>query len=312
MKIACIGVGNVGRSWAVVFARAGHQVSLWDKNESAVKQALPLIHASFNDLQEAGIAIDVEQAMNLITVAETLETAVQDADYVQESVAEVVEVKQSVFLKLDEYAPEHCVLASSTSAISASKFLADIKGRHRCLIAHPVNPPHLIPLVELCASPWTDAKVVEQAKKIMTAVGQSPILLNKEVDGFVLNRLQWALMGEAMHLVDKGYCSVEDIDKTLTQGLALRWAFIGPFEVAHLNASQGIKGYFEVLADAMTLVRDSIQADYPPTETLINKAHDSLNKEMPVEQITDYQERRDQRILKLRQHLAETSSGVST
>src|SRR5690606_10729784 len=128
------------------------------------------------------------------------------------------------------------VLASSTSSIPASAFTEDLPGRHRCLVAHPVNPPYLIPVVELCGAPSTDAKVVEQARALMDEVKQKPVTVHKELEGFVLNRLQGALLREAFRLVQSGCVSVEDLDATVKDGLGLRWSFMGPFETIDLNA----------------------------------------------------------------------------
>ncbi|MDO6711724.1 3-hydroxyacyl-CoA dehydrogenase NAD-binding domain-containing protein [Aliiglaciecola sp. 2_MG-2023] len=303
MKFACIGLGNVGRSWAVTFARAGYQVRLWDKDPESLAKAYSLIRKALEDLTTVDPDFDVQKAFANVHLAETMALAVEDADYVQESTAENVNVKVQVFNALGDLAPEKCLLASSTSAIPASEFLASVSYPQRCLIVHPVNPPHIIPLVELCASPWTSPEVVQQAKSMMEQLGQSPIVLNKEIDGFVLNRLQWALLGEAMHLVGEGYCSVEDIDKVLTKGLALRWALMGPFEVGHLNATKGLEGYFDVLQDALKRVQGSLKTDYPPNSDLVSQAHDVMAKRIPVNEIENYQSARDQRLLKLRQHI---------
>ena len=141
------------------------------------------------------------------------------------------------------YAPEHAILASSTSAIVASRFTEELPGRARCLVAHPVNPPHLVPLVELCGAPWTAPQTIERARRIYESIEQVPIIVNREVEGFVLNRLQGALLAEAFRLVGEGVVSPQDLDKTLKDGLGLRWSFIGPFETIELNAPGGIADY---------------------------------------------------------------------
>src|SRR5207253_9790700 len=132
---------------------------------------------------------------------------------------------------------------SSTSGIVASRFTEELAGRHRCLVAHPVNPPHLVPLVELVASPWTASAIVTQAKAIYESVGQVPIIVKREIEGFILNRLQAVLLSEAFRLVSDGYVTPQDLDKTLKHGLGLRWSFMGPFETIELNAPEGIADY---------------------------------------------------------------------
>jgi 3-hydroxyacyl-CoA dehydrogenase len=130
-------------------------------------------------------------------------------------------------------------------------------------------------------------------------------VLNREVEGFLLNRLQWALLGEALHLVGEGVCSTDDIDRVLTEGLALRWAFIGPFEVGHLNASRGLEGYFEGLSEAIQRVQQSLRTDYPPSPALVAQAHATLAHRIPVDTIAARQAWRDRRLMALRRHLDE-------
>ncbi|MBC8118903.1 MAG: 3-hydroxyacyl-CoA dehydrogenase, partial [Burkholderiaceae bacterium] len=135
------------------------------------------------------------------------------------------------------------ILASSTSAIVASLFTAELGGKARCLVVHPVNPPHLVPVVELCGAPWTSEATLERARAVMDSVGQVPIIVRREIDGFVLNRLQGALLSEAMRLVADGVVSPDDLDKTMRDGLGMRWSFMGPFETIELNAPGGVADY---------------------------------------------------------------------
>ncbi len=135
------------------------------------------------------------------------------------------------------------MLASSTSAIPASRFTEELAGRARCLVAHPVNPPHLVPVVELCGAPWTAPATIERALAVFTEIGQVPIVVRRELDGFILNRLQGALLSEAMRLVGEGYVSPEDLDKTVREGLGLRWSFMGPLATIELNAPGGVADY---------------------------------------------------------------------
>jgi 3-hydroxyacyl-CoA dehydrogenase len=302
--MACVGVGNVGRSWAVVFARAGWEVALWDLAPEACARAAPLIRGACEDLRAAGLLDDVEATLARIRPAASLEAALEGAVHFQESAAEAVEVKRALFERLDALASPEAILASSTSAIPGSAFLEHLPGRARALVAHPVNPPHLIPLVEICAAPWTSAEAVGRTVATMRAVSQSPVVLKKEVPGFLLNRLQWALLAEALHLVGEGYCSTDDIDAVLKDGLALRWAFIGPFEVGHLNAAQGLKGYFEVLAEAFQRVQQSLKTDYVADPATIQRAHDALADRIPVHDIPERQAWRDRRLMALRRHLS--------
>lgn len=293
-KVACIGCGNVGRSWAVTFARAGCDVTLWDSNEASAQAARDFV-ANFHPEAD-------------ISVAPNMMTAVGEAHFVQESIAENSETKQQLFGQLDHLAPPSAIIASSTSAIPASILFVDMATRSRCLIAHPVNPPHLIPLVELSPAPFTSADTVALAQSFMIAIGQSPILLKREIEGFILNRLQWALLGEALHLVGEGYCEVDDIDRAVTDGLARRWPLLGPFAVGHLNSSHGLAGYFEGLADAMGRVRASVRADYEPSASLKAKLHDVLASRIAVGDIAAHQSQRDADISELAAFVAALSN----
>jgi 3-hydroxyacyl-CoA dehydrogenase len=124
-----------------------------------------------------------------------------------------------------------------------SSFTETLKGRARCLVVHPINPPYLVPAVEVVPAPWTDPAVVARTADFMTRAGQAPIVMKREIDGFVMNRMQGALLQEAFRLVADGYASVEDVDIGLREGLALRWSFMGPFETIDLNAPEGVRDY---------------------------------------------------------------------
>ena len=238
-----VGAGLIGRAWAHVFARAGWQVRVWDPSPQARATAAAAIAQSLHDLAPYGLVSDPNAAAKRVTVVETIAEAVAGAGYVQESGPEVLEAKLATFAQLDALADPEAVLASSTSAIVASLFTAKLEGRARCIVAHPVNPPHLVPVVELCGAPWTSPATRERARAILREVGQVPIDVKKEIDGFILNRLQAALLTEAFRLVQEGYVSPEDLDHTVADGLGLRWAFMGPFETIELNAPGGIADY---------------------------------------------------------------------
>jgi len=241
--VAIIGAGLIGRSWANVFARAGWSVRVWDPLDSQRSAAAEQITRSLFDLERHGLVQDAAVAASNVSVVASLQDAARDADFVQESGPETLEVKRSTFAQLDAAAPARVVLASSTSAIVASQFTADLAGRARCIVAHPVNPPHLAPVVELCGAPWTSAQTKQRALDVFRSVGQVPIDVKREIDGFILNRLQVALLSEAFHLVQDGYVTPQDLDHVIADGLGLRWAFMGPFETIELNAPGGIADY---------------------------------------------------------------------
>jgi L-gulonate 3-dehydrogenase len=312
-RIACIGAGTVGRAWAVVFARAGHEVALYDALPTEVtERALPLARQTIELLARSGMLEDtVEAVFARLHPAASIAEAVAGAAYVQESVREDLATKRQVFAEIAAHAPPDAILASSTSALPGSDFLGDLLDPGRALVAHPVNPPSLIPLVELCGTQWTRPQAIDAAQQLLTAAGMRPIVLRKEIEGFILNRLQFTLVAEALHLVGEGYCSPEDIDAVLTDGLALRWASIGPFEVAHLNAPDGLQGFVDRLGPMMKRLGALAQTDYDWTPAQIATAHAELEKRIPIGEIAERQAWRDQRILALRKLKQDEADGAA-
>lgn len=243
-RIGIVGAGLIGRAWAIVFARAGCSVAIFDAQTHALENCSALLQENLADLAQHGLITEPpETVLSRITIVSSLAEAVQDAVLVQENVRETIEVKQSVFAEMDRLAAQDTILASSTSWIPASAFSADLPGRARIMVAHPVNPPYLIPLVELAPAPWTSPQVVERAHELFSRCGQTPVVLRKEITGFLLNRIQGAVLNEMLNLYGDGYASAEDLDKVMKDGLGMRWAFMGPFETIDLNAPEGVVDY---------------------------------------------------------------------
>lgn len=245
--IAIIGTGLIGRAWAVAFARGGREVVLTDAQEGAAERALEAIESTLEalaaqDLLAGGTPAALRARMAAVP---DLETAVSGAALVQENTPENLEIKRAVTARIAAAAGPEALLASSTSSIVASLYSEQVEGRERCFVAHPINPPHLVPAVELVAAPWTDPAAIERAAALYAEIGMAPIRLNKEIEGFVVNRLQGALLHEAFRMLAGGYASAADIDLAISQGLGLRWSFMGPFETIDLNAPGGIRDYIE-------------------------------------------------------------------
>ncbi len=244
-KVAIVGAGFIGRAWAITFARAGHNVALWDNDPAAPQKALDFIRDVLPDLAENDLLgrIGPDAMLARIAIERDLAVAVAGASHVQESTPEELPVKIAIFKELDGLAPADAVIASSSSAILPSLFTESLPGRERCLVVHPINPPYLIPAAEIVPAPWTSPDVIERTRDFLKAAGQAPIVMRRELDGFVMNRMQGALLEEAFRLVADGYASVEDIDVGIREGLALRWSFMGPFETIDLNAPGGVRDY---------------------------------------------------------------------
>jgi len=303
-KVAVIGSGLIGRSWSIVFARAGFQVNLWDPFPRQTEAAMTFIADRLPELRQAGLLADEPaDVLARIAPAATMFDAVQDVVHVQENGPEQVTAKQALFAELDRTAKPEIVLASSTSGIPASAFTETLPHRGRCLVAHPVNPPYLVPLVELCPAPWTNADVVERTRALMHRAGQVPATVKKEMDGFALNRLQGALLAEAFRLLADDVISPADLDALVKHGLGLRWSFMGPLETIDLNAPGGLKDYCERYGPLYAKLQEQavpLQWD----ATLVNRLHEARREELPLNMAPVRQEWRDRRLMVLLAHKA--------
>mgnify|MGYP001337422141 FL=1 len=244
-KVALIGCGLIGQSWAINFLSAGFEVSLFDPVEGVTVQSQEKIIVKLSDLQNYGLLKNknISDFVDKIHLARDISQAVEGSFYVQESGPEDLDIKRELTKKIDAATPDNIPIASSTSGIPTSLYASDIIGKYRCIVAHPINPPHLIPAVEIVPAPFTSEATTQTVKEIIISINKEPLELKKEISGFVVNRLQGALLSEAFKLVKDGIASAEDIDKAISEGLGLRWSFMGPFHTIHLNAPEGIAGY---------------------------------------------------------------------
>jgi L-gulonate 3-dehydrogenase len=303
-RIALVGTGLVGRAWAISFARAGHEVRLFDPNETVAEEAVAFA-ADMVPMLAAEDLLDGEDpgavVQRLVSVR-SLESALEGADHIQESTPEDIEVKRAIFGRLDRLAPSDAVIASSTSAILPSRFTETLAGRHRCLVVHPINPPYLIPAVEIVPAPWTQPDIVERTRALMAAAGQAPIVMKRELDGFVMNRMQGALLEEAFRLVADGYASVEDVDVGLREGLALRWSFMGPFETIDLNAPGGIRDYVQRYQSIYSRLFPSMQRRVDWAGPVLETAENTRRRLLGQDRLRDRQRWRDRRLMALAAH----------
>jgi L-gulonate 3-dehydrogenase len=310
-KVAVVGCGVVGASWALVFSRAGFDVSLYDASPAAQNNAVAFVRSALMDLKAQGLAGDdpLERVMARLATTTGLDEALAGADYVQESAPERLEIKRELYKKLDTLAAPDVTIGSSTSGLPASSFTEGLANAQRCLVVHPINPPHLIPLVEIVPAPWTAPEAVEKAARIMREVGQSPIRLTREINGFVVNRLQSAMLAEAFRLVEDGICDAGDVDKAVADGLGLRWFFMGPFETIDLNAQKGIAEYCKNLGP-MYYGLAKEQADPRDwSSALVKKIEDHRRLVTPADRLPERRSWRDRCLAALvrakRQVLAE-------
>jgi L-gulonate 3-dehydrogenase len=302
--IAIVGAGLVGAGWAIVFARAGRTVRVFDASQAIRERLVQELRSNLEDLARYGLIEDVQETLDRIAVCDTLEDAMRRADYVQESVLEQVEVKRAVCAALDPLLDEGTIVGSSTSGIPASAFTETLANRARFVVAHPVNPPYLVPVVEVVPAPWTAPETVEATCALMAEVGQVPVRLSREVEGFILNRLQGALLREAWALYEEGYASAADIDKTVSEGLGLRWSFIGPFETIDLNAPGGVRDYAERLGPLYLSVARSRPDPQPWSNDLIGRVESERRQAVALADLPERRAWRDRRLMALAAHKA--------
>jgi L-gulonate 3-dehydrogenase len=292
-SIAVIGAGLVGRGWAIVFARGGHPVRLFDVTPEKIAEALEVIEKNLADLASHRLIANPEEIRRRITGTTDLAEALQEVLWVQECVFEKLAIKSEMFAALDEKAPADATLASSTSTFPGSAFTAVLRGRHRCLVAHPINPPYLVPLVEIVPTPWTSPGVTENAHAFMESLQQVPIVLRRELPGFIVNRLQVALLSEAFRLVEDEVIGAVDLDRAIADGLGLRWAFMGPFETIDLNAPGGIRDYVQRFGQPYYEIALEQTQARRWEEPLVSKIEQERRQVLPVDQLQARQRWRD-------------------
>ena len=313
-KVAIVGTGLIGRAWAVAFARGGCSVTLTDAQEGASARALEAIEETLASLAEQGLLGGAAPGdlRGRMDSAPDIETAVAGAALVQENTPENVEIKRAVTAQIAAAAGPEALLASSTSSIVPSAYSEAVAGRERCFVGHPINPPHLVPAVELVSAPWTDPAVIERAAALYGSVGMAPIRVNKEIEGFIVNRLQGALLHEAFRMLAGGYASAADIDKAISQGLGLRWSFMGPFETIDLNAPGGVRDYVERYGALYQRMSESQREPADWLAALDSGLEGERIAALPRERHGERSLWRDRRLMALAAHKARSDSDFGT
>ena len=244
-KVACVGSGLIGASWATNFAMKGYSVNVYDINTQQLDIAKAFIQKNLNFLVEkkALTKDQADRAVSIVSYTTDLAEAVKDVQFIQESGPEKYEIKQEILAIIEANTGDKTIFASSTSGLLISEIAKNAKHPERCLGAHPFNPPHLIPLVEITKGDKTSAEAIQCAVDFYKQLDKEPVVLQKEALGFIANRLQVALYREAVELVVRGVCSVEDVDKAALFGPGLRFGILGPNMIYQLGGgAHGIKG----------------------------------------------------------------------
>jgi L-gulonate 3-dehydrogenase len=249
--ITIAGAGSIGVAFSVLFALAGYQVRVWDAFSQTFRRAQDDFDARMSLMSDFGLLKEAAHVVrDRVSYHERLDDAVADAVLVQECIPEQLKLKQALFMQLASLATGGTVLASSTSALTPTALGEGTGAQDRIIVGHPGNPPYLLPVIEVVPTEFTSPTVTQRASEIYAQAGLKPVLVRREVEGFVFNRLQGALLREAYCLVRDGVASVEDIDDLVRLGLGRRWSVIGPFETADLNTRGGIASHAEKMGPA--------------------------------------------------------------
>ncbi|MCS5720135.1 3-hydroxyacyl-CoA dehydrogenase [Herbiconiux sp. CPCC 205763] len=302
--VAIAGAGSIGVAFAVLFASAGHPVRVWDAFPEAFERARADLRSRLGLLSEFGLlAESPDEVAARVSFDAELADAVAGAGLVQECAPERVELKRDLFAAIAAVTPADAILASSSSAITPSTILAgmDVAGlAARLIVAHPGNPPYLLSVIELVPSPATDAAVLERASALYRGAGLRPVLVRKEVEGFIFNRLQGAVLREAYALVRDGVATVDDIDEVVRSGLGRRWSFIGPFETVDLNTRGGLASHAEKMGPAYERMGAERGQHDPWTADLVATAVAQRRALLPLEEWEARVRWRDEQLMRLK------------
>lgn len=301
-RVAVVGTGFIGLGWSIVFARAGLEVRAFDADTVQLERFGERLKEAIALLQRVNWVAEAEivRVVDRIQCLTDLEDALAGVQYVQESVPEDLERKQAVFEELDRRLPSDVVIGSSTSGLPMTRIAQRARHPERCVVVHPTNPPHIVPLVEIVPGERTAPDTTDFVRDLMEAVGQSPIVCRREIAGFVLNRLQFALEREAFYLAREGVASVADIDRAVSDGLGLRWALLGPFAVEETNAESIRDDLTKFEAAIRILFGDVCRPFDGPTPADIDRAEEGVREIMGHQTHDDLMAYRDELVLRIR------------
>ena len=267
-QITVLGAGLMGHALALEFALGGYQVALYSRSAASVQRGVENVEASLDQLVRVGKTSAEQAAAALVRIQgyAALGEAVEAADVVVESVYEDLALKQQIFRDLDDLCPERTILASNTSSFMPSSFTADIRRRDKALVVHYVNPPHLVPVVEVVPTDQTSEETVTAITELLKGIGKRPIVIRKEVPGFVLNRLQMALLREACWLVENGVVEAQDVDMALCNSIGRRWAVAGIFEILEIagwdlisNVASGVMPHLSATSEVPQVLKEKVE-----------------------------------------------------
>jgi 3-hydroxyacyl-CoA dehydrogenase len=302
-NVAVIGTGVIGRGWIRVFTRAGCRTRIYDADPAQTHKTLAWVESDL-ECDAADGLISPQQAqkcLSLISLHTNLDEAIAGAEYVQECGPEQLEIKHSIFSRMDEIAAPGVILASSTSALDIEDIAGGLRGAGRCITAHPFNPPHILPAVEMMFTKGHDPVLFEQAVEFLKSVGQKPVRMNFFIPGYLANRIQAAVVREAIHLVQCGVASVEAIDTVISEALGLRWAVFGNFGTNNTNADGGVREYYSRFGQSYISLMKELDPTPPSFDAQmieqIGQGVDAMEGDAPISEICRW---RDRMVLKIR------------
>jgi L-gulonate 3-dehydrogenase len=303
--VAVVGAGPIGRSWVRTFTRAGYETRLWDPDPGRVEDAWAWLKADLKVARKRqGLRKAVARSQReLVARCDRLEEAVGDAAYVQECLPDRLEEKQAAFARMDQAAGERTILASSSASFDVAVITADLPGRARCLLAHPLRLPHAVPAVEICAGSETDPAVIRRTVRFHARIGQVPLMVKRFVPGLVADRLEAALLREAASLVARGAADLGTVEGAVQEGLGLRWAVLGPFGLAHTGAAGGLREALAARADALRALWADLATDVDLTPAFLERlaaAMETLSGGLDVEEHRQWRDDLIERIRRLK------------
>jgi len=295
--VGIIGAGTIGSSWAAYFLAQGLKVRCWDPIDGYADNVSAFVARAWPLMEELGLADGA--TLDNLRCFDRIGEALEEVGFVQESGPEDPEIKASLMVEIDRDTAPDVVISSSSTALPVSEFQHKAANPGRIVLGHPFNPPHLMPVVEVGGGKLTESWAVDNAMAFYEAAGKTPIRLRAEIPGHLVNRLQGALYREAVHLVAEGYATVEDIDKAITGGPGLRWAFMGPHMTFHLGGGDGgIARYLEILGPSQERRWEAL-GDPKLTDDVKQKIIDGVDAEARGRSIGELSEQRDRTLLKL-------------
>lgn len=296
-NITVIGTGVIGKGWIARFLSQGYHVTAFDPAPGAEEKIKESLNTAWPKLEKYGLAESA--SMDNFTFESDFNKAVENADFIQENVPEREDIKRKILSDIDLVAKPEAIISSSTSGIKPTTLQADCKNPERVLVAHPFNPVYLIPLVELVGGEKTAPTTIERAKELFESVKMKPLVIRNEIEGHVADRLMEAIWREALHIVNDGIATTEEVDASIVYGPGLRWALMGPFMTLHLaGGEEGMRHMLRQFGPALKLPWTKLVAP-ELTEELSNKVIEGCKQQTKGHNIADLEQRRDDFLIEL-------------